>query len=600
MVYFRVLSFIIFVLFFLSHSVLANAAQNFKTDLSATYTINESDSANVVIDLTLTNSSENHFPDSYQLYLSFDDVSDVKAEDGGGRIESAIEKTSKGQILNLALNKKPIGLNKKTNIKISFSTKSILRRTPSAVEINIPGISDADTFGKFDLYIKVPESFGEPSYIKPFSSDLSYSKDEISKSGISVAFGESQTYEYSLAYHLKNPNFYPKNVTLALPPTTNYQEIFINYISPRPKSVILDRDGNWIAAYSLPPLSEQDVDVRGFAKVSLKPDISEISDEEKALYTKSTRFWQSDDENIKKLAQELKTPEKIYHYTVNKLNYDYDRVSKKKPRLGAVASLKNSESAVCLEFTDLFIALARSANIPAREINGFAFTNNDQARPSSLIADVLHAWPEYYDKEKSAWIMVDPTWGNTTGGVDYFSIMDLNHIAFVIKGVRGDFPIPAGGYKSKSEEGVRDVVVNLAESTPEEVSDVDIDVSYSASFIAGLPIKANINIYNKGNKAILPQSLVVSSGDLTPTNQASQIPLIPPFGKIAIEINFENKNILTNKEAGFTIAYASEKQEQEVKIVPFFKSVKGGVLIGVSTIIIFIIASATRRLRLFR
>ncbi len=30
--------------------------------------------------------------------------------------------------------------------------------------------------------------------------------------------------------------------------------------------------------------------------------------------------------------------------------------------------------------------------------------------------------------------MIDPTWGATTGGVDYFETLDFDHFAFVVKG----------------------------------------------------------------------------------------------------------------------------------------------------------------------
>ena len=113
--------------------------------------------------------------------------------------------------------------------------------------------------------------------------------------------------------------------------------------------------------------------------------------------------------------------------------------------MGALSALNNPTSAVCLEFTDLFVALSRAAGIPAREIDGYAYTNNAHDRPLSLTEDVLHAWPEYYDFDKKAWIMVDPTWGNTTGGIDYFNALDFDHIAFVIKGENSGYPIPAGG-----------------------------------------------------------------------------------------------------------------------------------------------------------
>ena len=100
-----------------------------------------------------------------------------------------------------------------------------------------------------------------------------------------------------------------------------------------------------------------------------------------------------------------------------------------------------------MEFTDTFIALSRAAGIPAREINGYAYTENPHVQPMGMVSDVLHSWPEYYDKEKNFWVPIDPTWGNTTGGVDFFHKLDLRHFAFVIHGVDSSKPYPPGSYK---------------------------------------------------------------------------------------------------------------------------------------------------------
>jgi len=55
--------------------------------------------------------------------------------------------------------------------------------------------------------------------------------------------------------------------------------------------------------------------------------------------------------------------------------------------------------------------------------------------------------------------MIDPTWGSTTSGIDYFKNLDLDHIAFVIKGSESEYPIPAGGYKF--ENASKDVNVRF-------------------------------------------------------------------------------------------------------------------------------------------
>lgn len=581
-------------LFFLPQNTFAS--ENFETYLDAVYAIDELGTSNVTFEITLTNKSETHFPQSYKMNLNFDDIKNLKAKDGSGEIDTSLEKISDGYLLELFLNEKPIGESNSTTVIFSFKTDSVVDNSGTAREINIPGVSNPDNFDKINITVDAPESFGKPSYTKPESTDLVFSKNEILKSGISIAYGARQTYKFTLKYHLKNPNFYPKNIEIALPPNTNYQEVFIGSIDTQPKTVTIDKDGNWLAVFSLSPLEKKDVSVAGFARISTSPSRVALTDDEMRLYTNPTKYWNSDDPEIIKLADELKTPEDIYKYVTRTLSYDLSRVENKKPRLGGKKALSNPESAVCLEFSDLFITLSRAAGIPAREINGFASTDNQSARPLSLIADVLHAWPEYYDGTRGTWVMVDPTWGNTTGGVDYFKVLDFNHFAFVIKGVRDDSPIPAGGYKSKNEEGVRDVMVELTDEIPDITHKVSIASSLSDEYIAGLPIKGKITVKNTGGAVIPVQDVTLISENLMPRAQTTKLPLIPPFGSKEVEIEFENKNILTNHNAEFTINYADEKKLETVRVKPFFMSKKAAIYAGIFTIIILATAYGFRRL----
>jgi len=165
----------------------------------------------------------------------------------------------------------------------------------------------------------------------------------------------------------------------------------------------------------------------------------------------------------------LKTPQAIYNYVSETLQYDSSRVQPNVQRMGAVAALENPTKAICMEYTDLFIAIARAAGIPAREVNGFAYTENPDLQPIGLVADVLHAWPEYYDKEKGVWIAIDPTWGSTTGGIDFFNKLDLRHFAFVVHGSSSREPYPPGSYKL-GPNPQKDVYVSFGQLPENKIS----------------------------------------------------------------------------------------------------------------------------------
>jgi hypothetical protein len=270
------------------------------------------------------------------------------------------------------------------------------------------------------------------------------------------------------------------------------------------------------------------------------------------------------------LAGELKTPEAIYDYVVKTLKYDFNRTAGTNTRYGALNALESPDSAVCREFTDLFIALARAGGIPTREVNGFAYTANTKQRPLSLSQDVLHAWPEYYDSDKRTWIMVDPTWGSTTGGVDYFNTLDFDHIAFVVKGSDDTYPIPAGGYKSQEQKTLKDVNVSFASGDVKHTQIVDLTSSLAPSLIAGMPINYDVKIVNNGPGTLMKTPLYIDSSGLVPAKQAFEIPEIPPFGQLVMKNSFDKTSFLTKKRAEIKIRYEGKTVTKSTKISPFF------------------------------
>ena len=329
-----------------------------------------------------------------------------------------------------------------------------------------------------------------------------------------------------------------------------------------------------------------------------------VAKEKLKEYLKEQPYWEVSNVDIQNLAKKLKTPYAIYEYIVKNLTYDFSRVTAQKDRLGGALVLKNPNSAVCLEFTDLFIALSRAAGIPAREINGFAYTEDDDERPLSLVKDVLHAWPEYYDYDREAWIMIDPTWGNTTRGLDYFHTLDLDHFAFVIKGENSEYPVSAGGYKLEGDATEKDVLVGFSESFNEIAPKLTIIEEFSSSNFSGLPIKGKIIVKNIGQYVSEAQTATVSASFLSPTLQEFLISKIPPFGFLIINVGFDKTPILTNLSDKVTIILNGQSISKNMRIVPIFlhrlSLLTGGVLFVVTTIILSIVAIKTWRLSVLR
>ena len=205
------------------------------------------------------------------------------------------------------MNKKAIGLGTKLPFKLEFDTESVAKNSGSVWEINIPGIANPANFSSFVVTVKAPNSFGSTSIIKPVTTnkDLTFDKEQLGKSGISISYGSRQNYDFNLIYHLRNTNLYPVKTEIALPPDTNYQKSFINQISPRPNNVIIDSDGNWLAQYNLSPMQKEDIKVVGSVELNLISKREAITKDELKEFTTQTKYWQRHNTKIQKLANKM-------------------------------------------------------------------------------------------------------------------------------------------------------------------------------------------------------------------------------------------------------------------------------------------------------
>jgi hypothetical protein len=306
----------------------------------------------------------------------------------------------------------------------------------------------------------------------------------------------------------------------------------------------------------------------GKAKLYLSPQRKiELSKETKEKYLKPQKYWEVDNPRILELAQELKTPKAIYNFVVQNLSYDYKKVDSEVTRLGAVKALQNQNQVICMEFTDLFIAISRAAGIPTRELNGYAYTVNEKLRPRSLAADLLHSWPEYWEEEKQAWIPVDPTWENTTSGVDYFSKLDFNHFVFVIKGQDSEFPYPAGSYKKNGLK--KDVEITFGNEWVHEPPVTNLEISIPKGVKAGFPLNGRVIVKNSGKTLSDGDVLKLASDPLSVVGEkAIHIPPLPPFSEFATTVSLDNGPFFYNGVNTLALTMGERSLTQKIKITP--------------------------------
>lgn len=511
-----------------------SAQQEFIVSYNTTYDVHTDGNATVTHNITLTNNFSKLYATSYTLSLERKTPSQISAYAKNGSMP--VETKTDGEKVSIVVNfpDAVVGKDKTRNFSIKYNLAKVGIQNGRVWEVTIPKLSESQNINEYELQLIVPASFGEAAYVSPEPRQkttgddtriFTFSKNDLNRAGVVAAFGKFQVFSFALTYHLKNPYSQTGETEIALPPDTAFQQVFYEQISPKPEKIRLDEDGNWLATFKLTP--NQNLDVVAEGKVQLFSQPQQLyprfaKSDLVRQYLLETEYWQVNDPQIKALAKSLKTPRAIYDFVVGRLSYDYSRVREDAKRLGAKQALQNPDSAICMEFTDLFIALARAAGIPAREINGYAYTENPTIQPLSLVADVLHAWPEYWDETLGVWKPVDPTWGNTTGGVDFFDKFDLSHITFAIHGQDPTMPLPAGSYKLQGS-AQKDVQVQFSLPPKAVENKVKIEVVSPPILLPFLGNELEVRFTNPGQTAFynLPTSLE-SIGFLAPGDTNTQ------------------------------------------------------------------------------
>lgn len=407
--------FSIFLLFLLPVKILAQG--EFTTDAVVTYNVGESGKTTVTHDITLENNFTTLTSSAYTLTLEDIDVQNARASeivgDASQDLPVTVSKDKNMVSIRVEFTNQVVGKGAKRHFYIQYDNASFAVKTGEVWEISIPRLSDGSVFRNYQVVLQIPDSFGLEAYVSPRQQNFSdvggiktysFNKEAILATGITAGFGQFQVFSFDLSYHLENPLGKTAATDIALPPDSAFQKVYFSKIDPVPSNVHIDEDGNWLATYNLDPHERIDVTVSGSVQIfaSYRP-FPKPSDQVLSDNLKESAYWQVNDPTIKALAAKYKTPREIYDFVSTTLKYGFDRVQPNVQRFGAVKALQNPNDAICMEYTDLFIAIARAAGIPAREIDGFAYTENPQLQPLSLVADVLHAWPEYYDKDKGAW-----------------------------------------------------------------------------------------------------------------------------------------------------------------------------------------------------
>lgn len=459
--------FFFLLLFFIFKSNVFAATEDFNISQNVTYQYLQNSNCQVEEKVTITNNFSQIYLKEYKINLNQKGISNIKAYDAVGNILQSLDQKNEDTSISLKFNEPQVGKNKQTVFTLSYNINSCSTKKGKTWEIAIPKFTKTNSNHQIDINLLVPTTYGDlsTSSIKQYTyhrlSDMHqyvFSAPNDNQPLIFI-FGNHQLFDFSFDYYLENTFNYPVNTQIALPPDTDYQSIIYTQINPTPQKIDQDKDGNWLATYQVDSGTTLTINASGQVKIT-PPKIIPITIEQDT-YLSAKDYWPVSSPQINSLTSNLSTPKAIYDFVVNYLSYDYNRFNSAK-RQGALFALTNPQNALCTEFTDLFITIARSHNIPAREIQGYAYSQDEKIKPTNSGSDILHAWPQYYSLTTKSWVSVDPTWEKTTNGIDYFSDLDLNHFTFVIHGQESNFPSPPGAYKNK--QNIKTVNVSFSQN----------------------------------------------------------------------------------------------------------------------------------------
>jgi len=525
-------------------------AGEFETTYTVRYEVKTDGLVHVSQTISLKNKLSSLYATRYSLSLPSENIKNIIAADNTGSLKTDIRRENGTTNLDLFFNEQVVGLDKTYTFTINYDSLDLAQKNGQVWEVFLPKLANSEEDSAYTATLAIPQSFGNPAFINPEPVEKTtegnfnlyrFTKNQLLGSGVSAAFGQFQIFDFALSYHLKNPNAGPGETEVALPPDTAFQQLSYQKIEPTPVRVSLDQDGNWLATYKLKPAEKITINVAGKAKIFATPQTAFAPSPPLNLDQNlaPAKYWESDSQLIKNTAKNLKTPREVYNFVVKTLDYDFNRVNQEGiVRKGAAAALLAPKNAICMEFTDLFVALARAAGIPAREINGYAQTTDQKLQPLNLVADVLHAWPEYWDENQKTWIPVDPTWEKTTGGLDYFSKTDLNHFTFAIHGQSSTQPPPAGSYRDTEVAG-KDVQVVFGRYEQESLARLTAKFNLPKRILWQKAITGDLTLRNEGPRALYNSKVLLAGEKVTITSGSSReitLAALPPYGEAKIPL----------------------------------------------------------------
>jgi hypothetical protein len=442
------------------------AAEDFSYNIDLTYKLDPNGNTKVISNYKVTYNRPDKILDLIKISTPTNDVKNLKVSYADGRPikTTTAEKTSQSLGYSYPYTEITVDFDSGTggrgavlNFTVSYDTSELMDIKGPSKAFYVPNLAEIGNDETYTVNVSVPQGFGKmyasgvaPELNGADGSNIRYSfmKPAELQRSTTLIFGDSTVYNVDFNYPLTNDSGQTKTMTVTLPPDTSTQKVFIKSLDPAPIATRLDADGNILADYSVPARTKIIVktDISASVKyaeydLTKSGTIKDIPKSLKDAYTGATRYWQTTNPDLQVKAKQatagtetvIDKVRNLQKLTIDTLTYNNAKIQYN-IRQGSTKALLNPDNAVCLEYSDLLIALLRSQGIPARMPVGYAYAGN--LKQSKEVSDSLHSWVEAY-VPGIGWMNLDPTWGEK---FDNFGKSDLDHFTFAVWGQNDSAP----------------------------------------------------------------------------------------------------------------------------------------------------------------
>jgi transglutaminase-like putative cysteine protease len=390
------------------------------------------------------------------------------------------------------------------NILIRYIHPELGEKVGGLLDAYIPAFSEEFQFElnntnyTYRTTLRIPEGVGDENIVsvEPLSKfnengfDVYvFDQDSLIGKFVWVQRGSQQVYDFKISqtvlptdeFDTGNINEYKMVIPRDINEVKVRQTVYLTNIEPEPYAVTVDNEGNILGIFRLPAHEQREIVIEGYALLENKGESSltpagslDMIDQNRfSKYLQPAEFWEVDNEQIEAEARSIVGNEddvfdiltEVYVSVIDSIDYSQVKRFGLNERRGALATL-NGGSAVCMEYSDLYLTLLRNRGVPARAVFGYGY---DSRLPAD--SQEPHQWVQAYLPEQANWISVDVTWGESgpqvIGG-------DLNHFYTHVAAVDPNTP----SVLSRLAVGQVDaellgpeLEINVLAELPEEIED---------------------------------------------------------------------------------------------------------------------------------